>query len=668
MNKGTAIVGFLLCFISGMGAMWSIDRGGVGRSGESITAEGGAASANEAVWSNEDAAIPISSKDPSWGSPKAPVTIVIFSDFECPFCGKVEPTITQMKEKYGPDKLRVVWKNNPLPMHKNARGTSIAAEAVFRLGGSKAFWKFHGLAFANMKGQNPEAYVEWAAQSGVDKAKFKALVDKPEVAKKVDDDMAVGRAAGVSGTPASLINGVLLSGAVPPDKFSAEIDKQLKAAQDLIGKGTKPEKVYNTLVAENKAKNPAPKGRDGAEGQDDKTVWKVPLGESPQKGPATALVTIVEFSEFQCPFCTKVLPTLDALREQYGDKLRIVFKSNPLPFHPRAEPAAQLALEARAQKGDKGFWAAHDLIFKNQQKLADEDLLGYAKELGLDENKAKAAITEHKYEAEITASQDLASDLKAGGTPHFFINGRRLTGAQPIEKFKTIIDEEMKKAEGLLAKGVAAKDIYAEIIKDGKEPPPLERKEIPAPTAESPWKGGEKAKVIIHEFSDFECPFCKKVTDTVNQVAKTYGDKVKIVWRHHPLAMHKNAPLASEASQEAYKQKGKDGFWAYHDLLFKAAGTPDAFSRANLEKYAEETGLDLPKFKAALDGNVHKKFVDADNELAMKVGLTGAPAFTINGYVVSGAQPFSAFKKVIDKALKEVESGGAPKVEAPKKK
>ena len=183
MNKGTAIVGFLLCFLAGMGLMWGIDRGGVGREGAAITAS------NEYVdapFSDEDAAVPVSSKDPMWGSRTAPVTMVVFSDFECPFCSKVEATINQVKQKYGPDKVRVLWKNNPLPFHKNARPAALAAETVFRLGGSKAFWKFHELAFANQRALTPENFEQWAVQAGVDKAKFKASFDKQEYAAKVD--------------------------------------------------------------------------------------------------------------------------------------------------------------------------------------------------------------------------------------------------------------------------------------------------------------------------------------------------------------------------------------------------------------------------------------------------------------------------------------------------
>jgi len=655
MNKGTAIVGFLLCFMAGMALMWGIDRGAGGHTADIGATEefvaGGA-------FDNSDAAIPVTSKDPVWGSPNAPVTLVLFSDFECPFCSRVETTLTQLREQYGPQKLRIVWKSNPLPFHKNARPASVAAETVFRLKGSEAFWKFHGLAFQNQRALTPENFETWAAQAGVDKAKFKAAFDKQEFASKVDADLAAGKAAGVSGTPASFINGILLSGAQPIDKFKAVIDEQLKAAEAAIKSGTKPEKVYAKLSQENKAKAPPTPNREQAQ-QEDKTVWKVPVGNSPVKGPETALVTIVEWSDFQCPFCSRVVPTLDQLEKDYGDKIRIVWKNNPLPMHPRAEPAAELAMEARAQKGDAGFWSAYDMLWKNQQKLTDEDLLGYAKELGLNVDKVKAAILDKKHGADISADQDLADELQASGTPHFFINGRRLVGAQPVEKFKSVIDEEMKKAQALLAKGVAAKELYNELIKDGKTPPPPEMKTVDAPPAEAAWKGSDKAKVVMQIFSDFECPFCKRAEDTVAQVEKAYGDKLKIVWRHKPLPFHKSAMPAALAAEEAKKQKGNEGFWKMHDSLFKGAGTPEAFSRPTLEKYAEEQGLDVGKFKAALDGEAHKKFIESEASSADKAGISGTPGFHIavagqtKGYFISGAQPFPKFKKMIDLALKE---------------
>lgn len=674
MNKGTAIVGFLLCFLAGMGLMWGIDRQGLGNK-SGISAEPVAAFDDKNPWSDEDAAVPISSKDPTWGSRTAPVTLVLFSDFECPFCSKVEATLSQLKEQYGPAKLRVVWKNNPLPFHKSARPAALAANTVFGLGGSEAFWKFHEKAFQNQRALTPENFEAWAAEAGVDRAKFKAAFDAKQFDAKIDQDMAVGKQSGVTGTPASLINGVFLSGAQPIDKFKAIIDEQLKAAEAKKAAGVKADRVYVELSKENKAKNPPPKGRDEPK-QDDKTVWKVAIGENaPARGNANALVTIVLFSDFQCPFCGKVEPTLAELEKTYGDKIRVVWKDNPLPFHPRAEPAAELAREARAQKGDKGFWDAHDMLFKNQQKLTDEDLLGYAKELGLDVDKVKAAMADHKYKSIFEADQDQADDLQAQGTPHMFINGRRLVGAQPIDKFKDVIDEEIKKAQGLLDKGVKPAELYNELIKDGKEPPPPERKTLDVAPADAPAKGNLNAKVVMYVFSDFQCPFCSRVEPTIEEVMKNYGDKIKVVWRHRPLPMHKDAPLASEAAQEVFKQKGNDAFWKYHDTLFKNQKTPEGLQRAALEKYAEEQGgIDMAKFKAALDKNVHKPFVDAENSAAEKAGISGTPAAVIglvkdkelSGYFISGAQPYGKFKKAIERTLKEA-SGGAPAAADPPK-
>jgi len=147
------------------------------------------------------------------------------------------------------------------------------------------------------------------------------------------------------------------------------------------------------------------------------------------------------------------------------------------------------------------------------------------------------------------------------------------------------------------------------------------------------------------------------VEPTIQAIEKEYGNKIKIVWRHMPLPFHKNAPQAAQATQEAFAQKGSAAFWSFHDKLFGAEGTDEARTdRASLEKIAQEIGLDMEKFKAALDSNKHKAKIDADTELGNKAGINGTPAFVINGYYVSGAQPESAFKKLINRALKEAEA------------
>ncbi|ADO71429.1 DsbA family protein [Stigmatella aurantiaca] len=392
-------------------------------------------------------------------------------------------------------------------------------------------------------------------------------------------------------------------------------------------------------------------------------VFKVPLENSPVKGSPDALVTMVEFSDYQCPFCSRADATVKKLQEEYGNKLRVVMKQNPLSFHPRAKPAALGALAA----GEQGkYWEYHDKLFANARALEDADLEKYASEIGLDVNRWKKDLSKESFQQIITRDQTLAGQLGANGTPAFFINGRLLSGAQPLERFKALIDEEYGKAEALVKEGTKPGEVYAAIIAKGQE-----RAAPPAPAApqaptvrkvdvpsDSPAFGPKDAKVTIVEWSDFECPFCGRVMPTLAKIKETYGKDVRVVFRHQPLPFHSSAKLAAEASMAAHEQ-GK--FWEFHDKLFS---NQKALDRASLEKYAQELKLDVNKFKAALDSGKFRAKVEADSTAGSAVGANGTPTFFINGRQLVGAQPFESFKAAIDeeraKADKLLASGVKP--------
>jgi protein-disulfide isomerase len=156
-------------------------------------------------------------------------------------------------------------------------------------------------------------------------------------------------------------------------------------------------------------------------------------------------VTIVEFSDFQCPFCARVNPTLARLQEAYPGKLRIVFRDLPLlNIHKNAGHAAEAAHCAN----DQGkFWEMHDRLFANQQKLAPADLKEHAVAIGLDAAAFNQCLDSGKYTADWRRDSEEASRLGLSGTPAFFINGRLLSGAQPYEAFAQIVDEELALAE-----------------------------------------------------------------------------------------------------------------------------------------------------------------------------------------------------------------------------
>jgi protein-disulfide isomerase len=651
MNKGTAIVGFFISFLAGMFLMWGMDKraGGTDIGAETVAAGG-------AIPDQSSASVPVSAKDPQWGKPNAPVTIVEISDFQCPYCSRVEPTVQQLKDKYGPDKIRVVWKNNPLPFHKSARPAAEAAMTVFGLAGNDAFWKFHKNAFTHQQDLSDENYEKWAKEAGVDVAKFKAALAAKKFSAKIDEDLALAKKIDASGTPAFRINGVTLSGAQPLDKFTEVIDAQMAEAKKLIASGTKPADVYTTLANKNQVAKAAQPNKPAPDAEEeDKSVWKVLVqDDDPIRGPKDALVTMIIFSDFQCPFCKRVEDTLKQVAQAYPQDVRFVWKDNPLPFHPRAKPAATLARFAYKKGGDKAFWDMHDAIFESNPKLEDDDLKGLAEKAGIKWDDVKTAIDNNKFGEKIDGSVELANDVQARGTPHFFINGVRLSGAQPLEAFKKSIDEQLAKAKALVAKGTPKAKVYDELMKDAKGPPPPEKKEIVGPDAQTPIKGPASAKVTITIFSDFQCPFCKRVEPTLAEIEKEYGNKVRFAWRHMPLPFHQDAPLAGQAAQEAFAQKGNAGFWKMHDKLFEAQGTSeDAIKRPGLEKIAQEIGLNMDKFKAALDSNAHKAKLDADSKIGNDAGINGTPAFVINGYYLSGAQPTAAFKKLINRALKD---------------
>ncbi len=170
--------------------------------------------------------------------------------------------------------------------------------------------------------------------------------------------------------------------------------------------------------------------------------YDVSVGESPSQGDAKAPVTIVEWSDFQCPFCKRVSPTLAQIREEYGDQVRFVFKHMPLSIHPQAA-GAHAAAEAAHRQGK--FWEMHDLIFENQRNLEVSTLEGYATALGLDMDRYRSDVEDEEIAARIRADLQQAQKLGVTGTPSFFINGRYLSGAQPFANFKRYIDEALEK-------------------------------------------------------------------------------------------------------------------------------------------------------------------------------------------------------------------------------
>lgn len=167
---------------------------------------------------------------------------------------------------------------------------------------------------------------------------------------------------------------------------------------------------------------------------------EVSADDDPFLGTDGAPIEIIQFAEFQCPYCGKVGDTMEKLLAEYPGKLKIVYRDFPLGFHDRAIPAAIAANCAGEQ--DK-YWDMHGILMKNQTKLQDTDLAGFAKEVGVDMDKWSTCLKDPAQEAEVKKDMEDASAVGVTGTPAFFINGVLLSGAVPFDQFKSIIDKEL---------------------------------------------------------------------------------------------------------------------------------------------------------------------------------------------------------------------------------
>lgn len=217
--------------------------------------------------------------------------------------------------------------------------------------------------------------------------------------------------------------------------FAAALDKYLESEEN-VGKIASSLENFFLKKKQEQDKQAAQDEEKELEEQFKNPV-KIDIGNSPVLGKADAPITVIAFSDFQCPFCTRGADTMKDVKKEYGDKVKIVFKNLPLPFHPEAKPAGVAALAAHKQGK---FWEMHDKLFENQSQLGAETYARLAKEIGLDVKKFESDIKDAALEKQVEEDAALASKLGVRGTPGFFVNGVQVRGARPLPYFKQIID------------------------------------------------------------------------------------------------------------------------------------------------------------------------------------------------------------------------------------
>jgi protein-disulfide isomerase len=400
------------------------------------------------------------------------------------------------------------------------------------------------------------------------------------------------------------------------------------------------------------------------------------------------LVTVVLFSDYACVPCGRSWKVMKNLVEDYGEDLRVVYRSYTVAGHLHGDTAAEAAFAA----GDQGkFWDMHWALFENQDQFSRPSLRGHAEAIGLDVPKFFDDVDTGAFTGRRMRDRRQATELGIRALPVAFINGLFLMGAQPDEHaWHAIIDEEMKRSRRMMQDGTPRPDLYAAYMKTAKrglvgESPEAEElrtqrmvekaaaeaekrvtrkgpesdQRYAVPTEGAPALGPDDAPVVLVEFLDFRCPYCRQTyTEVLPKIREKYPEKVRIVVRHLPLEIHPVAPGTARASVAAFRQ-GK--FWDFHDALFE---NEDSVGRQRFVEIARKIGLDVDRFQKDLDSPEVAKVVEDDLALSRSLGVSGTPGFFINGRYLHGAHDFGTFESIIDEELQRADEaikGGTPR-------
>ncbi len=411
---------------------------------------------------------------PSEGPADAPITIVDWSDYECGFCNRVQVTLDRIDRLY-PGQIR--WVHRELPADEDE---PLAAEAARAAAAQGRFRPMHDRLFA-LAGRVDRAGVELIARElGLDMIKFRGDLDAGTYRAAIKTDLADAFHLGITGTPTTFINGRVIHGNQPLKVFADVIDQELVRAD--AERAKQPLDLYAELVETGKpAADAPPETTNAAVPLDPNHGYRVGLGlPGHQSGPDDALVTIVEWSDFQCPFCAKAAPVLAHVRQKYGNDVRVVYRHMAMYFHQSSAIAAEAGVAA-AEQGK--FWQFHDQVFAHFGHLTRDDLESYAKAIGLDMTKFRAALDTRKYHDAVIAETAAAEALGVDGTPTMFINGQPIAGARDEATMDHIIDAHLQQSRTALARGVARGDLYPMLMSMAADNDRADPSAIPVPTS-----------------------------------------------------------------------------------------------------------------------------------------------------------------------------------------
>ncbi len=369
------------------------------------------------------------------------------------------------------------------------------------------------------------------------------------------------------------------------------------------------------------------------------------------RGDPSAPVTITEYSDFQCPFCSRVFPTEEKLYDQYvkSGQVKFIFRNFPLDnIHPQAHSAANAALCAGVQGQ---FWPMHDKLFHSQADWsgkadAEKTFAGYAQALGLDVEQFNRCIAAAPFTARIQAEQKRGAEAGVRGTPAFFVNDWFISGAQTYDTFNQRVQDALagKKPQPTPTLTYAQTHPF--------EPDP----EHPHYTYfGAPYTGNAKAPLLLMEFTDYQCEYCRKFDQEVMPaIEKKYVESGKLMVVFNHVIEYKKSLISAQAAECA----GKQGqFFAMSHLLFKEEPNWAKGDEKQLfSSYAKTLNLDVSAFDHCVENGTTANKVKIDQQVAQRVGIRGTPSFLLikgNRVIqrIPGYLPISQWDKIFAQAL-----------------
>ena len=581
------------------------------------------------------------------GDPNAPVVIEEYSDFQCPYCARfVSQTLPALEDnQIANGEAVLIYYDFPLnTIHPQASAAANAARCAGEQG-AVAFWDMHDQLFltvSSWSNNNADTFFTGlAGELGLNSEAFSACLEEGNYEQAIRADLNAGASFGITGTPSFMVNGQLMVGAQPLSVFESAIAAAADG-QPIAGASS------NSATGAAQPQQPGAVPTPAAFSEDFAAAM----------GDPDAPVTIVEFTDYQCPYCSQhSAQTMPQVIQQMVETGRVYYILKDFPLD-QIHPDARIgAVAARCAGDQEAYWEMHDVLFSQQsvwsgsgEEAATAALIQLAGELELDTQTFAACLNSGRYDDAVETNVQEGRTLGVSGTPHFFVEGYPLSGARPFEHFDLAV--------GLAEEGRLA-EAFAEPAPQEPQAQPTPRQDLPLTVVlgDAPRIGDPNAPIVMVEFTDYQCPYCSRhFQQTYPRIIEEYIEAgiVQYVIKDFPLnSIHPQAAKASEAARCAGDQ---EAYWEMHDILFERQ---TEWGVANpipvFAAYAVEIGLDSETFTECLESNKYEAAVNADLQQGIELGVTGTPAFFMNGYPLSGAQPFEVFQQGITTLLAGIE-------------